>query len=633
MIKNQKSALWTVLVIVLILYLLPFYYAKLFAWHCAEDYGGSNSLIYGSFSLSRMFLDAFDSYLNWGGRYICYASGQIGQWVLFHPAAYPVICMIVGLMAFVPILGLSQELGFQKSFRERLFWALLFFSAAYSSLPGLEQTFYWFSNIFTASLGSVFLLYEIWLACRLWNREKLSLPTLSGVMMAAFIAPGFYEHTAIAQFYFAVTLLLCSWWMKRHCKMFTWLCAWIILWVAVMMLAPGNMQRHEIQQAANSMLESMFMSGRALAGIGFHTIFSPWLLVIPAFIAGYASQANSISLLLSTKRRIILCLVVLCAPLTIAVLHVLARYPIAFNGRTGDSLLIISWIGLVWISVLFSGALGPAIKRFKIAPYLPAIAVFALLITGNSWGLWKNIFNGSLKIYAEEMQARHDAYRNGKDRDIVVYPLSVNAWPAQKLSLGDMSYITSGGVNLGISNSFGLRSVRLGPSVSEVRAFMASHPEKLLTNECAPPTSGIDRVKMTLIQDVPAGFAKQEWLDVEITGTADGLDALRYLRLIIMSDRCFSPVLSYFAEIKSFPRLSATMAAAVYGSKQNHVNYDLKNPETPVERVKLDSGKWNWSLLVPVNGSLNGRSSELIFCSLDTVTYFCGYRNVRKPLK
>jgi len=632
MIKNQKSALWTVLVIVLIVYLLPFYYAKLFAWPWAEDYGWS-ATVYAGFSLTKALTDAWHYYLTWGGRYLCYASEQLQIFLMLHHIAYVCCCIFTGIIAFVPVAGIMLELGRGKSFCENLFWALLVFAVAYSTLSGLEQTFYWAANIFSATFGLIALLYGIWMACCLWRRENFSYPVFSGALLATFIAPGFYEHAAIAQFYFVATLLLCSWWLKRHRKAFAVLSVWGIIWVGIMILAPGNMQRQGMHHTANSILESIFMSGRALAGIGFHTMLSPWLLVIPAFIAGYASQANSISLLLSTKRRIILCLVVLCAPLTIAVLHTLARYPITFNGRTGDSLLIISWIGLIWIAVIFADKFGTAIKRLKITPYLPVTAVMSLFITGNFLSILENTFSGSLIVYAQEMQKRHDEYRNGKGRDIVVYPLSVSAWPAQKIGLGDMSYLANGGFNLQISNSFGLRSVRLGPSVSEVRAFMASHPEKLLTNECAPPTSGIDRVKMTLIQDVPAGFAKQEWLDVEITGTADGLDALKYLRLIIMSDRCFSPVLSYFAEIKSFPRLSATMAAAVYGSKQNHINYDLKNPETPVERVKLDSGKCNWSLLVPVNGSLNGRSSELIFCSLDTVTYFCGYRNVRKPLK
>ncbi|MFA6103034.1 MAG: DUF6056 family protein [Victivallaceae bacterium] len=622
--KSEKSNRWGILTAVLILYLLPFYYAKLFSWPCAEDYGWSATK-HGGFSLIQAFADAWHLYLTWGGRYLCYASEQLMILFMLHHAAYVGCCIFTGIIAFIPILGIMLELGQEKSFRENLFWALLCLAAAYSALAGLEQTFYWVSNIFSATLGLIALLYSIWMVCRLWRRERFSYPAFLIAMLAAFISPGFYEHAAIAQFYFAVSLLLCAWWLKRRRQTFTVLSAWSIIWVGIMILAPGNLHRQVIHQAANSILESLFMSSRAIAGIGFHTIFSPWLFAIPAFIASYDSPADSIGRSLNTKRRSILLLFALCVPVTIAVLHVLARYPIVFNGRTGDSLLIISWIGLIWLAVIFSDKLAMVIKRLKFAPYLPVIAVMALFVTGNTFGLWKNIFNGSLNVYAAQMQKRHDDYKSGKGKDISVTPISVSAWPAQKICLPDISYLPDGGVNLEISNSFDLRSVRLLPSLPEVREFMRRHPDKLSSEERIPSISGIDGVRMVLVSDVPAGTVKEEWLEVQVTGTEQGLGVLRYLRLIVMTDECFRPVLKYFAGKQAFPRLSPVMAAAVYGSRQNHVNYDLQNPETPIERIKLDNGKWRWSLLIPVNGSRSGHT-KLIFYSLDTRIYFKGYQ-------
>jgi hypothetical protein len=623
--RSEKSNRWGILIAVLILYLLPFYYAKLFAWPCAEDYCGSNTPVYGSFSLAQAFSEAWHCYLNWGGRYLCYAGGQLGQWLMFHHAAYAGCCIFTGIIAFIPILGIMLEFGSGKKFRQNLFWALLFVAAAYSALGGLEQTFYWFSNIFTATMGLVALLYGIWAICRLWNREKFSCPAFSAAMLAAFIAPGFYEHAAIAQFYVAVTTLLCAWWFKRYRTAFTVLAIWQISWVAIMFLAPGNLQRHSVQEAANSLLEASFMSGRALAGVGLHTVFSPWLLVFPAFLTVYDSGADSLLGRLRSYQRLILSMTALSAPVTIAVLHVVARYPITFNGRTGDSLLAISWIGFTWICILYSGWFGTHIKRLKIAQYLPAFAVAALFFTGNSFCLWKNILSGNLKTYDKAMRERHDAFEHGRGKDITVSPFAATAWPAQKVGLGDIAYTVSGGTNLGISNAFGLRSVRVLPALPEVREFMRRHPEKLSSEECVPSISGIDGVRMVLISDVPAGTVQEEWLEVQVTGTEHGLGVLRYLRLIVMTDECFRPVLNYFADRQAFSRLSLVMAAAVYGSRQNHVSYDLQNPETPIERIKLDSGKWRWSLLIPVNGSRSGQT-KLIFYSLDTRTYFKGYQ-------
>lgn len=627
----DKSKKWNLMIAALVLYLLPFYYAKLFAWPCAEDYGWPVT-IYGRLSLTQAFADAWHHYLNWGGRYLCYASGQLQPLLMFHHAAYVGCCIFAGIIAFIPILGIMLELGRSKSFRENLFWALLFFAAAYSTLAGLEETFYWVANIFSATFGLIALLYGIWCSCYLWNRDKFSYPAFSGAMLAAFVAPGFYEHAAIGQFYIAVTLLLCAWWLRRHRTAFTALAVWEISWVAFMFLAPGNLQRQGLLEAKNSMLESVFMSSRALAGVGLRTIFSPWLLVFPAFIALYGYSANALFYRLRPGKRMMLSLLALSAPVTIAVLHVLARCPIVFSGRTGDSILIISWIGFAWIGVLYSGKLSPRIKRLRFAQYLPVIAVLALFVTVNTFCLWQNILNGSLKTYDRAMRDRHYAFEHGRGKDITVSPLTVAAWPARKIGLGDIGYIGNSGFNLCISDSFGLRSVRLLPSLQEIREFMRCHPEKLSTIESVPPVSGVDGVKMVLIRDVPAGNVKEECLEVQMIGTEQGLGALRELRLIVMTDKCFRPILDYFALKQTFRRLSPVMVAAVYGSRQNHINVDLKSPYAPIERVKMDNGRWKWSLPVSINGGINGHA-ELIFYSLDAQTYFSGYHNNKTNAK
>ncbi len=622
--RSEKSNRWGILIAVLILYLLPFYYAKLFAWPCAEDYCYTFHL--NGFSFKQLLQDAWNCYFVSGGRYFSFGNGQSWQWLMFHPAAYGGYCIFTGIIAFIPVLGIMLELGRHKSFRENLFWALLFFAAAYSSMGGLAQIFYWVANIFSSTLSLVFLLYGIWAICHLWNCKKFSYVAFIAAMLAAFIAPGFYEHAAIAQFYVAVTTLLCAWWFKRYRTAFTILAVWSIIWVSAVMLAPGNFQRQVTHQAAVSATEALFMGSRGLAGILLYTILSPWLFILPAFISGYVICGYSISSVLNLRRRLLLCLVATGALLTIVALHVMTRYPIVFDGRTGSSLLVISWIVFIWASIVFSNWLNPALAKLWITPHLPVIAVIALFFTGNTFRLWQSIASGDLRLYANEMQQRHDIYRAGKGRDIAVSPLSSRAWPAQKLCLGDLSYDADGGYNPWVTNSFELHSLRLTPGIPEVKDFMRQHPEKLSCSLQSIPLSGVEAVKICLVKGIPVtNNCEQDWLQFHVTGNQQELEAFRYLRIIVMTDKCISPVLNYFATKQAFPRLSAAMIAAVYGSCQNHVCFDLQGSGMAIERVNSGQGKQIMTLLVPVNKS-PAETTMLIFYSLDTRTYFKGYQ-------
>lgn len=618
--KGRKFTHWNILIVVLIFYLLPYYYAKLLTWPCAEDY---TSMPFDGFSFTRALADSWYAYLNWGGRYLCYGTGQLVSYMLFRHAAYCGLCIFTGIIAFIPIAGIISQLDKQKSRSEKLFWSLLFFAAAYSTLGGLSQTFYWASNIFSATFALIALMYGIWAVCYLWKHKNFSYFAFSVAIIAGFIVPGFYEHAAIAQFFIAIIILICAWKDRRHRAAFIFLAVWEIFWVAAMLLAPGNLQRQQVQASANSFMESLFMAVRALVGVGLRTLFSPWLFIFPAFAIAYKDRGEGWVLKQTFKLRAILSIIALIVPVVLVSLHVMARYPISFSVRSGDSLLIISWIALTWVILLNSDWMVNWFERFRFTRYLPIIAVTFVFLTYNTFTIWKNTINGSLAAYDQTMREREIIFRNGRGKDVVVLPLACTAWPAQKVQLGEIAY------NLDISKRFGLHSLRLAPLVEDIRNFMSKNPGKLSVRtikDIPIGWKGIDSMRATLIKDVPVGDMKEDWLEIQITGTEESLSRIRYLRIITMTDKCFSPVLRFFYKKTAFRRISPVMALAIYGSWENHVNYDLHNPATPIVKNKLlKQDRYNWSLLLPLKGTRQAHT-DIIFCTLDTKTYFKIYQ-------
>ena len=547
-----------------------FGFTVLFAMPWAEDLGSTRML---EQPLRAWLAAPVQAYWEWGGRYLCYASSPAGDWLLRGPWRYGVFCLAMYLLFGALLLGLARELTWKLPRKKSFALGLLLWAAASASLRSFDQMFGWVANIFSGTLAVIGVLIALYFLLRF--RRRGGWLNYAGMLLGAWLAPGFYEHGALAGLLLAFAVVVAVVEGARPRRALIGFAVWCTFWALVALTAPGNFARQSIHAPGAGLMESCFMAARTLVGLAGHTLVSPWLPVLPLLALVTAGNGDG---RVRGRLRWIWSTLPLLLALGLTALHFLARYPIEFATRTGGSALLLLAAACGFVVWLWRDELAAGLRRLpRLTAALPLLALLALLLTGNTREAARTVYSGSLFRYHRAMVARVAAYERNRNADqLTVEPLLERAWPAQKIRLNFPALARDMGSEYAPLR-YQIAEITVRPSKAELLAEL----DRALPGIPVQTSRGV--VTPALLP-AAAGTGQDFLL---LSGPPELLSGGQLRVLLLTGNRWLAARLP-----ARFPRLSGSMALAVWAAGGNHRSSDparvTLRREPPLLAIPLD---------------------------------------------
>jgi hypothetical protein len=445
----------------------PFLIACLFVHPMADDF------IYASNARFGFWTAWMREYTGWNGRYASNALVLGGPltfgWIEGYRlmAAVMILSMVLAVYLFVRALSAG---GLTRL--EALACALTLSALSLSQTPSLGEDIYWYTSAATYHAPLVVALLHLTLVIRYLRRRRRTVGdgfglALAVVMLAMLV--GFNEVVMVMMLALYGALLTWSLLEDRRPRMLfgglfvvTGLCALLV------MLSPGNGTRQSMFPAHYQFVRSASMSALQTLRFAGDWASSGSLLVATVLVAPMAAKLWGAQTEdpRSISQGFWLAAAGLLLVVPISVFPAYWETGILGQHRTvnvAHFAFLVVWFVAVSLWMACGGARANALKSFGREWRLPLVAVLlaALALTGNSYALGLDFFEGRFAAFDREMKARERALAACRDAAESSCALeAIHAKPASFFVL-DASANPQDWVNVAYARYFGLAEVRL----------------------------------------------------------------------------------------------------------------------------------------------------------------------------
>jgi hypothetical protein len=249
-----------------VLLLFPFLMLCLFVWPSSDDYAMGFMI---SDSGRNSFYVIKELYLSWGGRYSTLLGALLSPLVAIHIWLYRIILMITLLFLMLSLYAFWSQILISKR-QISLALSLAFLLMWLQVMPGIADTFYWYSGVVVYTWPLVLFFFMagaiLQYPASCWK-----------VLLPAFMITGFNEMAAALILGLSVVHVLVGSDKRRF-----YLLGVVSIGVLLLLLSPGNAQRMQLFSLSGTLHEAFrisLVSLLKLNGINLQNI-SMWMIAL-----------------------------------------------------------------------------------------------------------------------------------------------------------------------------------------------------------------------------------------------------------------------------------------------------------------------------------------------------------------